>query len=976
MIANPTDVVVRAFRPDDAVLLCRLVNQVRGDYLQPDDLLRRIEEECVVAFFVAVHRLERVVGMVLYAPTLKGRASSSGVYGRYFWVDPQFRTGRVAERLMVAGFQFAVNAGYPRMDAVTAPWNAPMLRLQRRAGARQVSCSPVGARELIEFVNYWPSLLRWLYRAFTDRPEVIAFARGPRAFDFARLLPPVGRGAADPDAHDWHGADVVPYDVRLGQGVTMRLAVDVASDAVASVGGSVCELDSRPVDGVRRLVVGGTAKVVVRFRNTADVPVRPTIVDEAGAVLLGDAVLEPGHEWEHIVAVRAGDRLGRHDVRHVATVVDADGAPLGAFDTTTWFDVVRGPRPAQPPAAAGSVVGQETDEGWRLANDWVEAVLDRRTGVLHIASRVTGAALARDLSPEVGPPYPPAWLTPPERPVTLVGLHARDGGVELEWETVPNVWWWRDRANVERAWPRAASLARYRLRRRVRLAGDQLLRFDTTLLDDGEGERREELFLRTFPWAAMPAPKLFFPRDDHVVGLPVADDGFPYWLDDVDFPHGPDLPADPGAYGAPWSAMVGTDGAAGALWPGADEVRFGARWLPSALYRVPSGQGPHAMPRSYLWCGAGDHRSVAAATAVVTGASPAARAVRRLVAPVDLALDDAGAARLVPLGPDARPGELRVGDGDPIAAVVEADGTAVPLPAPPDAERVHAVGVRWSEAEGANEWAVPLVAMGDDVVTVDHDDSPGTWVVANGVVRAAAAPSFRGALTGLVVGERDHLWSQWSERRGGTPGTAPTGGAKFHVVDPARRFWLQPTTEDVPWTVEAEEHHGDDGAAGVRLVGGVSDGRFAGLAVDIRWLLRPGCPLVVGRAALRNDGTEPLRFGMAFAVTAPRSHQDVVTVAPDGDGPPVVLPSSELSRVVALGPPVATGGPTALVGDLGVGAWPAARIRASVATETWEIVALEDTVLDPGESGEWSVVLAARAPRTGVDAFSLVHGLQ
>ncbi len=904
MLGFSRDVSVRAFRSGDADMVCEFVNRfglMTQRYAYPttaDDLLRGITENGVLGFYIATYREERVIGIVDYAPACFGFACpAGGLQARTLFVDPQFRMGPVISELFAQGVQLCLNRGYGRIDTLTIGANANALRLFRRAGFRQVSEPPVGAEEIVELVNFGPLLIRYLYGALADGPGLRSLGRAGAPFDFSRAFPPVAREGAPRDDLDWHGSRVVAYDVNLPDRTRFSCHVDLAIEEVTAVEGVLGELTCQP-EGDRHVAAGSRTAFECRFRNTTGRPVTLT-VEAPGTpegVLTRDEPIGEGEGWTARFDVDA-PASGRLRVPVEATVTVPDGRLAGRLrlPAVSWIET-RPPSVARSrrSSSAGATL-LETADGWRLDNRWVRATIDRATGGLTLGTTVSGAGASTDLVwegwPDLGPPYPPTHRRPVARELHALRTDAVDEGVQLELMSTANVWWARDPAAVERWGPDIASLGAVRLRRTYHLGGDQLLRIDTVVErgeDDGDratdagGDPVDDLSVRTHIWALPAAASLTVPSDVGEVTGPFVHHLYPFMVDGFDHLLTPHLPTDPRAYAAPWTAVGAGDLVAGALWPDADEVRFGLRWMPSVLYRVghlrPGESRP--LPPLHLCAAVGDHRFVAAAWAHLgpPGPEPAATdgvgvgvaggggaPVRLHLSSVDGGHGSAGVARVAGrvLATGApRQGHLsldvaghRLETGAETGGVsseagrfdLSMDDTELP-------PGVHQGLVTWRESLGTETWAVPVVVSGpgDTVVTTAEEgghriDGSTARVLVDGTGVIAALEVAGQALLG-------------------------PNGATLHVVSPGRRWLHEPGPEDVPWAgrLAATVVTGAaDGWAGVEL--GDPDGAdpaSPGPSYGLSILTRPGWPLAVARVRCTNPGPGPLATRLALTAQA------------------------------------------------------------------------------------------------------------
>lgn len=893
MLGFSRDITVRAFRPADAEMVCEFANrfglmtQRYAHPLTPDDLLRSITESGVLGCYIATFREERVIGIVDYAPACFGYACpAGGLQARTLFVDPQFRMGPTISELFAQGVQLCLNGGYRRVDTLTIGANVNALRLFRRAGFRQVSEPAVGAEEIVELINFGPLLIRYLYRALADGPGLRSLGRNGAPFDFSRAFPPVPRAAPPRDDVSWHGTQVVSYELNLPQRKRFSCLIDLAVEEVAAVSGSLGEFACVP-EGARRVGPGRRVRFRCTYRNTTGGPVRLTVERSDGPadVLVKDEPVDDGNEWMGHFSTTA-PAAGRLPVPVAAVVEVAEGPFAGRLrlSALTWVEAHDDATGAmrELAGAAGATVTEEP-EAWCLSNRWVRARVDRATGHLTLAERGAGVELVHEGWPDVGPPYPPTHKRPVRRDLRFVGAGPSAGGVYLELVSGASAWWRRDPAAVERLVPGSAALGSLQVRRRYHLGGDQLLRIETTVERhaDSDPTVTGELALRAHLWALRPDSSLTVSTAEGELTAPLVHQAFPFMVDGFDHLRTPHLPSAPGGYREPWSAVASGGLVAGAMWPGAGEVRFGLRWMPSLLYPLgdlaPGEQ--RALPPLHLCAAPGDHRFVAAAWAGLGGAQRAAPPASQTGRPETGDLGTAGAPVRLRLGEViGRPGGAAV-TGTIITAgaertgrlelTVEGQTVRVAARAGPRTETepftLEVAGLAgppsirqgiltWREAIGTARWLLPMVVGGTGASVAITDGADGGWVVDGGTARASIDAG--GAIKALDVAGRSLLGPE---------------GAVLHVVTEGRRWLHEPGPEDAPWSdglTAPIQVHRDDGWAG--LVWRPADAAPApsGLSFELSVLARPGWPLAVAEVRCTNRGDRAVTARLALTAQA------------------------------------------------------------------------------------------------------------
>jgi hypothetical protein len=221
---------------------------------------------------------------------------------------------------------------------------------------------------------------------------------------------------------------------------------------------------------------------------------------------------------------------------------------------------------------------RRTRQAWQLAGPGVDVEVDGATGTASYRPTGSDRPFAVELWPDVGPPYPGGYKMPVGRPVTAE--HAGDDRLVLR--SRGNPW-----LGYGPAWAPAPSDGGYETVRELRVESDGVVCIDTTVRRLGPTPSPRGLRLRTFGRAAIAEPVLSVAMVQRRLTRPVEEGGFPFTLGDAEHVPLSGLPTHPAGYAEPWSAFTNGLGAVGLLWEGADEVRFGGVWLPSALYDIP-----------------------------------------------------------------------------------------------------------------------------------------------------------------------------------------------------------------------------------------------------------------------------------------------------------------------------------------------------------------------------------------------------
>ncbi|MCL6448796.1 MAG: hypothetical protein K6U04_11705, partial [Armatimonadetes bacterium] len=526
-----------------------------------------------------------------------------------------------------------MDTGYYRIDTEVSPTNLTAIALYKRVGFHRTSRSTVDHDDYLEMVNYVPYLVRYFKTAL----KLESYDTGGLVQGWKNLLPPSTARSREIDSRWWHGREVVSYTLTIGP-ARLTCLVDVASEQVVSIDSNIFIFECHPAEDRWRVVPGEELAFHYRYVNTSGTAYRLSLArcwqGEGAETMVAGQFLEPGSQWRGEAKIVAPPRPGRLRLENHLYLEEIlpERTNHFHFPVVLEMEVVEHPgreAPSRPSVSLPWAAGvRSSDRGWVLENFWLEARVDGRTGHLDLVERSSGRVVIREPWPEAGPPFPGGFKRPARRPLRLVELREEGGKAELVLESPANIWWWRDKTSLARQWPGGELLSRYTLRRRYILGSGQLLAVQTRLLGqpfapgtDAGGApgcpagtlEYAGFFLRTFPWANGRLLDLTVPLKTGLFQAPVLYEEFPFLVHDYEFLRPGDLPLDPAGYAAPWSAFSGEGVVAGMIWPGADEVRFGLHWMPSALYlmRAPAPGESFSFPDYYFYCGAGDYRAVA-----------------------------------------------------------------------------------------------------------------------------------------------------------------------------------------------------------------------------------------------------------------------------------------------------------------------------------------------------------------------------
>lgn len=389
---------IRPLAPDDVESLHALF-ELRGwgpfrdgHGFSVDDLRRGLEESGAIEVMVAV--AERgIVGCIAVTPTSVQRASrGNSVFGEHVVVHPAYVSTGVAAHLVMAVGSYAVSKGYDRIDGHVEVGNTRPERLYRRLGFHQVSSAPCDDGCIV-FESHVPMLIRYLVAALEESSIHPAAWLAGRS-DIVRLFPRRPRRSGL-DVLAWHGTEVLAYELRLPGDELVVLLVDRATDRVAAVGGPRHELACWP-EGSRTVEAGGIVTVHFRAASQLDHPAHAVLRDVSSGRVLFEGPLGGGREVRGRLALPA-DVAGRHEVV-LALELDEPDQPgrSRTLRVTTWFDVQK--------RRVGAPAFVPRPGAWEARGERVAFRLDGATGELQ--ATVSDVVVARELWPDVGPPYP------------------------------------------------------------------------------------------------------------------------------------------------------------------------------------------------------------------------------------------------------------------------------------------------------------------------------------------------------------------------------------------------------------------------------------------------------------------------------------------------------------------------------------------------------------------------------------------
>ncbi|MEW6695875.1 MAG: GNAT family N-acetyltransferase [Bacillota bacterium] len=611
-----------------------------GYPLTAEDIEREIVERGTVLFLVAVHESGQVVGTMSFHPVSGQKAAPPGaIWGGSFFIHPQFRLGQIPAQLFTRGMEFLVAAGYDRIDTEVSPTNRTALALYKRVGFYRTHKSRIDGDDFLELVNYVPYLARYFKRALQlEKWDGSELMQG-----WKNMLPPSTSRSLETDSQTWHGCEVLRYSLNIGT-AKLNCLIDVNTQKVVSIDSNIFVFECYPADDRSRMSPGENVKFLYRYKNNSQNTYRMSLVmqweGDTEKTLAEGKILKTGDQWQEEVALSIPHGPGRLELVNHLYLEEMTASGINRFH----FPVVFGVEAAEHAVSEGDIPSPaavlspwetrvlEETWGWLMENAWLQARFNKHTGCLDIIEQSSGATMIREPWPEVGPPYPGGFKSPPDRPLRLVNLQNRGGQAELVLESPANIWWWRDDVSLSRHWPQGHALAGCTVRRRYILGTGQMLAVETQLIgksfQTGDASHHGVLdkpgsaganfnypgfYLRIYPWAAGRLLHITTPLKTGLFQSPVVYEEFPFSLHDYEFLRPADLPLNPSDYQASWSAFCGEGRVAGLLWPGATELCYGLHWMPSVIYSTPPvEQGEdYTFPTYYFYCGAGDYKAVA-----------------------------------------------------------------------------------------------------------------------------------------------------------------------------------------------------------------------------------------------------------------------------------------------------------------------------------------------------------------------------
>lgn len=544
-----------------------------GISLEPDDLLRGMEENGFVASVVGIDDNGHVIGWAtLNAASMQFASPPGGVFGDHLVVDPAFRSGVVAGNLMAALQTEVFELGYGRVDAMVEPDNDVARATYRRVGFRQISDEACEDGALL-LESHMPMLVGYLRSVGVESRLLHRGTGDPRLYMLA-LRPPRGPLGAS-EVRDHHSCESLDYELHF-EDDRVELTVDRTLGAVSRVRhDEVCEIDVWPSSG-RSIDVGDPATLVVEIHNlgaaSLEVSVEPTALSGAPRVPASTAeVVAPGSSMRHEVPAhpRAPGRC-RLDV----DVVVRRGDCARRWPLSTSFEA----RTASSELDANWWSGPRGQDRWAL---------DLRTGVL--SARRAGTVVVSELWPDLGPPFPGGHKTPiPRR------LHVVDADDSMVLVRSPANGW----VELHPSLAGESTLASdgVELERRITQLDDGVVRIETTVVAPGGVDAFSGL-LRIWPRVLLDDACLVEPKP---VASIVDDGPLPWSNTNFEFLRDVSLPSDPSTLERPWSIFEGGDASVGLHFEGASEVRFGGRWMPSVLYEINAVAGSVSSPAYHL----------------------------------------------------------------------------------------------------------------------------------------------------------------------------------------------------------------------------------------------------------------------------------------------------------------------------------------------------------------------------------------
>lgn len=647
-------ITVRPFQPQDAAGVAELYNRygygpvTHGYPLTAEDVQRAMVERGKILFVVAVNENGRVVGTMSFHPVSGQKAASPGVvWGGKFFIHPEFRLGQIPAQLFTKGIEYLVERGYSRIDTEVAPGNLTAISLYKRVGFRRTARSIIDGDDYLELVNYTPYLARYFQQALNLQENT--YLDKNVAQGWKNLLSTLAARSNEVDSIQWHGREVVSYDLEIDT-ARIQCLIDLECEQIVALYSNIFSFECYPREDRWQSRIGEEITLSYRYTNTSQtdfrVAVRQCWPDGKEVELLGGLLLEPGASWETELSVVVPEGNQSLVLENRLVLEELWPGQTNRFNFTfalpleivaghkvTDIDIINGQDAGGHQVMSGQVRVVREEKQWCLENAGLRVRLDARTGALEVTDRTSGQVMVQEPWPDVGPPFPGGFKRPAERPLRLVEWQESAGRGELVLESPANIWWWRDQVSMAAVQPaQGQMLCDYTLRRRYVLGTDGCLLVSSELHQrpfnvraGGEDfpatEQAGEFYLRLYPWASQRLLDLTVPLKSGLCRLPVLYEKFPFLTHDYEGMRPADLPLNPDDYAAPWSAFSGEGAVVGLIWPGAHEVRFGLHWMPSVLYRVtlPVQGEIYRFPDYYYYCGTGDYRQVARCWQVVSG---------------------------------------------------------------------------------------------------------------------------------------------------------------------------------------------------------------------------------------------------------------------------------------------------------------------------------------------------------------------
>lgn len=675
----PVSINVRPFQDADAEAIVALYKKGGvgpagdGQTLTAQDFLDLLAQKGVLLFLVAEDLdAQAIVGTLgAFLSTGQRVVRSGEVYTTFFFIDPDYRSGSIPNRLYKRMILWSIAEGYTTLSNTVSPANVAAIPLQKRMGLSRLRSRVLDYEGRIEMRGYQPLVIRAIMNLYPSGIQ-------EHLDSLWRFLvpPPQSLRTNDVDSEIWHGLEVITYIAQQGN-YHFLFHIDVETDGLVEMQTNDVHFRFYPSPGAR-VLVGEEVRLICELTNVSAEARTYSLSqgnDEGDIPLLAKREFQPQETWRQEIPVRFLSEgtsiprvtlcmpeytqefhLGMTVVRQISAervhpqqIVNPGEAvqiPIRLLNATRrpLEGTVRGIAPSLPhlQVSPGQVLlpaGEAAE--LTLSDEHIKAGLHEiRLEVQTVEGDVW----------QTEPLAQPALLATQRITYQERGQYILESTylyVQLDKETGHLRAWEKStgRLVLHEAWPDvgpplpgglkrppkrvlstlppgeedqtegALTLVEElndgsHLQRTLRLSENGLLEIKQSWIP-GEDKASRYTKLKTYGWCAFRQDALTVPLVQGWQTRPVIFGEYPYGLYDYEGIPSADPPRHCRSYAENWSAFEEKGLTVGALWQDAVEVCFGKHWMPALLFDLGRTAQPICLPGYAYYIGKGGAEAVA-----------------------------------------------------------------------------------------------------------------------------------------------------------------------------------------------------------------------------------------------------------------------------------------------------------------------------------------------------------------------------